>query len=192
MPSAIPADAAAALPPARMIDPRGHRFGASVSAILLVAATITQMPWLVALALLSIATSAAFGLKYSIYGTIWRRIVKVARLGPSEPEHEYPPRFAQVLGTAHAVVQVHRMGLRPRGRGLADAARGHGLLPGLPAVLPALVGAGSRHAHLDRWARPASPVRCGADPLQLVVPCRGGRRPAARLASPGRIRPWPD
>ena len=99
MPSAIPADAAAALPPARMIDPRGHRFGASVSAILLVAATITQMPWLVALALLSIATSAAFGLKYSIYGTIWRRIVKVARLGPSEPEHEYPPRFAQVLGS---------------------------------------------------------------------------------------------
>ena len=99
MPSAIPADAAAALPPARMIDPRGHRFGAGVSAILLVAATITQTPWLVALALLSIATSAAFGLKYSIYGAIWRRIMKGARLGPTEPEHEYPPRFAQVLGS---------------------------------------------------------------------------------------------
>ncbi len=99
MPSAIPADAAARLPNARMIDPRGHRFGAGVSAVLLIIAFVTNTPWLVALVLLSIGTSAAFGLRYSIYGAIWRRIVKVARLGPTEPEHEYPPRFAQVLGS---------------------------------------------------------------------------------------------
>lgn len=99
MPSAIPADAAAQLPPARMIDPRGHRFGAGVSAILLVVATVTQTPWLVALVLLSIGVSAAFGLRFSVYGAIWRRIVKAAHLGPAEPEHEYPPRFAQVLGS---------------------------------------------------------------------------------------------
>ena len=99
MPDAIPAGAAALLPPARMIDPRGHRFGAGVSAILLIVATVIQAPFLVLVALVSIGTSAAFGLKYSIYGAIWRRIVKVARLGPTEPEHEYPPRFAQVLGS---------------------------------------------------------------------------------------------
>jgi hypothetical protein len=99
MPNAVPAAAAAALPPARMIDPRGHRFGAGVSAIILVLAVVLQAPILVVVAFLSIATSAAFGLKYSIYGAIWRRIVKVAKLGPTEPEHEYPPRFAQVLGS---------------------------------------------------------------------------------------------
>jgi uncharacterized protein DUF4395 len=99
MPSAIPAEAAGRLPKARMIDPRGHRFGAGVSALLLIGAFVTNSPWLVAVALLSIGTSAAFGLRYSIYGAIWRRIVKVARLGPVEPEHEYPPRFAQVLGS---------------------------------------------------------------------------------------------
>ena len=99
MPSAIPAEAAARLPKARMIDPRGHRFGAGVSAIFLLVALVTNSPWLVAVVLLSIGTSAAFGLRYSIYGAIWRRIVKVARLGPTEPEHEYPPRFAQVLGS---------------------------------------------------------------------------------------------
>jgi hypothetical protein len=99
MPNAVPAAAAAALPPARMIDPRGHRFGAGVSAIILVLAVVLQAPSLVIVAFLSIATSAAFGLKYSIYGAIWRRIVKVAKLGPTEPEHEYPPRFAQVLGS---------------------------------------------------------------------------------------------
>jgi hypothetical protein len=99
MPSAIPAEAAGRLPKARMIDPRGHRFGAGVSALLLIGAFVTNSPWLVGVALLSIGTSAAFGLRYSIYGAIWRRIVKVARLSPTEPEHEYPPRFAQVLGS---------------------------------------------------------------------------------------------
>jgi Domain of unknown function (DUF4395) len=106
MPSAIPAEAATHLPPARMIDPRGHRFGAGVSAVLLIVATVTQTPWLVALVLLSIGVSAAFGLRYSIYGAVWRRIVKVAKLGPTEPEHEYPPRFAQVLGSIALVLSL--------------------------------------------------------------------------------------
>lgn len=99
MPQAVPSAAAAQLPPARMIDPRGHRFGAGVSAVVLVVAALTGSPWLVAVALLSIGVSAAFGLRYSIYGVAWRRIVAVAGLGKVEPEHEYPPRFAQVLGS---------------------------------------------------------------------------------------------
>jgi len=99
MPSAIPDTAALHLPPARMIDPRGHRFGAGVSALVLIVAAVTGTPWLVAVALLSIGVSAAFGLRYSIYGVAWRRIVAVAGLGKVEPEHEYPPRFAQVLGS---------------------------------------------------------------------------------------------
>src|SRR5439155_16402981 len=99
MPSSIPSGAAAGLPPAAKIDPRGHRFGAGVSAVLLIVAFVANAPWLVAVALASIGVSAAFGLRYSIYGAIWRRIVRLARLGPAEPEHEYPPRFAQVLGS---------------------------------------------------------------------------------------------
>ena len=82
-----------------MIDPRGHRFGAAVSAVALIIAFLTGTVWLVALALVSIGVSAAFGLRYSIYGIVWRRIVAVAGLGKVEPEHEYPPRFAQVLGS---------------------------------------------------------------------------------------------
>jgi Domain of unknown function (DUF4395) len=99
MPDAIPAGAAAHLPPARMIDPRGHRFGAGVSASVLILAAVTATPWLVALALLTIAVSGLFGLRYSVYGIAWRRIAAVAGLGKVEPEHEYPPRFAQVLGS---------------------------------------------------------------------------------------------
>ena len=106
MPSAVPSDASARLPKGRMIDPRGHRFGAGVSAVILVGAFLTGTTWLVALVLLSIGVSAAFGLRWSIYGAIWRRIVRIARLGPVEPEHEYPPRFAQVLGSIALVLAL--------------------------------------------------------------------------------------
>jgi hypothetical protein len=99
MPSAIPTGATQKLPPAAKIDPRGHRFGAALSSLLLIVASVTNSPWLVLVALGSIGVSAVFGLRYSIYGVIWRRIVRVAGLGPTEPEHEYPPRFAQVLGS---------------------------------------------------------------------------------------------
>ena len=176
MPSAVNADAnarlAATLPKARMIDPRGHRFGAGVSAILLIVAFVTGTPWLVAVVLLSIGVSAAFGLRYSIYGAIWRRIVKVAGLGPTEPEHEYPPRFAQVLGSValdHVAGRLRRgrdparLAVRPRRRRPAVAPRGHRVLPRLPAVLPAMVGAGPRDAHLD--ARRVVAGRLAVEPI---------------------------
>ena len=106
MPSAIPNGATASLPAAGWIDPRGHRFGAGVSAVLLVVAALTTTHWLVAVVLLSIGVSAAFGLRFSVYGVAWRRIVKIARLGPTEPEHEYPPRFAQVLGSTALILSL--------------------------------------------------------------------------------------
>jgi hypothetical protein len=106
MPSAVSAATAAGLPPARMIDPRGHRFGAGLSAVLLVASFVTGFVPGVALALASIGVSAAFGLRWSIYGMIWRRIVKIAKLGPTEPEHEYPPRFAQTLGSVVLIASL--------------------------------------------------------------------------------------
>jgi Domain of unknown function (DUF4395) len=106
MPNAVPADAAAHLPPARMIDPRGHRFGAGVSSLILIASFVAGWVPGVALVLLSIGVSAAFGLRYSIYGAIWRRIVRVAGLGKVEPEHEYPPRFAQTLGSIALILSL--------------------------------------------------------------------------------------
>jgi hypothetical protein len=99
MPSAIPAGATTGLPPARMIDPRGHRFGAAASAALLIGSFIANIPAGAAVVLLTIGLSAAFGMRWSIYGFAWRRLVRILRLTPTEPEHEYPPRFAQTLGS---------------------------------------------------------------------------------------------
>jgi Domain of unknown function (DUF4395) len=131
MPTAIPAGATDALPSAPKIDPRGHRFGAATSSLLLIVAALTNSPWLVLVALVSIGVSAAFGLRYSIYGVIWRRIVRFARLGPSEPEHEYPPRFAQVLGSTALILSLaaFAVGLPIVGWALALAVAGlQGLL----------------------------------------------------------------
>ncbi|MEX1169595.1 MAG: DUF4395 domain-containing protein [Chloroflexota bacterium] len=111
MPSAIPANAEHRLPKARMIDPRGHRFGAGISAALLVLAFVADLPWLVGVALVSIGVSAAFGLRWSIYGVIWRRIARALALPPTTPEHEYPPRFAQTLGSVALILSLVAFGL---------------------------------------------------------------------------------
>ena len=196
MPSAIPADAAARLPKARMIDPRGHRFGAGVSAVLLIVAFLTGDDLARRRSSsLSIGVSAAFGLKYSIYGVVWRRIAKTLALPKVEPEHEYPPRFAQVLGSVALILALVAFalgattlgwGLTLAVAGLQTRARHDRLLPRLPAVLPALVGAGPRHPHLDPRPVAARRVdaRAGADPLPLSrgpTADRRGRR-AARTA----------
>ena len=85
-------------PPARAIDPRGQRFGAAVSAILLAVAFLLNLPWLAALVGLNLAVSAAFGTRLFLPGRAWPVIRAALRLGRTEPEHEYPPRFAQALG----------------------------------------------------------------------------------------------
>jgi hypothetical protein len=73
---------------------------------MLILAFLTGTVWLVAIALLSIGVSAAFGLKYSIYGVAWRRIAKALALPKVEPEHEYPPRFAQTLGSTALILAL--------------------------------------------------------------------------------------
>jgi hypothetical protein len=85
-------------PPARAIDPRGQRFGAGVSAGILVLAFALGLPWLAVLVGLNLAISAAFGTRFFLPGRTWPAIRRALRLGPIEPEHEYPPRFAQALG----------------------------------------------------------------------------------------------
>ena len=85
--------------PARTIDPRGQRFGAGVSAAVLALAFVLGLPWLVALVGLNLLVSAAFGTRFFLPGRLWPAVRSAFKLGPpAEPEHEYPPRFAQALG----------------------------------------------------------------------------------------------
>ncbi len=86
-------------PPARQIDPRGQRFGAGVSAVVLALAILLALPWLAVLVGLNLALSAAFGTRLFLPGRAWPAVRRALRLAPpAELEHEYPPRFAQALG----------------------------------------------------------------------------------------------
>jgi Domain of unknown function (DUF4395) len=85
-------------PPARFIDPRGQRFGAGLSAAVLIAAFAAGQFLLAALVGLNLAVASAFGSRFFLPGRPWPFVRKALRLGPVEPEHEYPPRFAQALG----------------------------------------------------------------------------------------------
>jgi hypothetical protein len=86
-------------PPARQIDPRGQRFGAGVSAVVLALAILLTLPWLAVLVGLNLAVSAAFGTRLFLPGRAWPAVRRALRLAPpAELEHEYPPRFAQALG----------------------------------------------------------------------------------------------
>lgn len=86
------------VPPSRLIDPRGQRFGAAVSAALLLGACLLGLPWLAALVSLDLAAGAFLGTRYFLPGRPWPFVRGALGLGPTEPEHEYPPRFAQALG----------------------------------------------------------------------------------------------
>lgn len=85
-------------PPARFIDPRGQRFGAGVAAVVLAVAFLLGLPWLAVALGLNLAVSSAFGTRLFIPGRAWPLVRRSLRLGQAEPEHEYPPRFAQALG----------------------------------------------------------------------------------------------
>ena len=85
----------------RLIDPRGHRFGAGVSVVILAVAFLADVPILVTLVGIALAVSAIFGTQYSALGKPWPYVRRTLGIGPpSELESEYPPRFAQALGTA--------------------------------------------------------------------------------------------
>ena len=88
------------------IDPRGPRFAASITTVVLAVVLITGSVWLLVAQAVVFAAGAVFGLRYSPYGWLYRRLVR-PRLGPpAELEPEAPPRFAQAVGLVFAVIGV--------------------------------------------------------------------------------------
>lgn len=91
--------------PITLIDRRGQRFGAGLSAIVLVLAAALGWPIVAPLVGLALAVSAALGTRYFVFGRPWPLIRSALRLGPPvNPEPEIPPRFAQALGAAFLAI----------------------------------------------------------------------------------------
>jgi hypothetical protein len=88
------------------IDPRGPRFGALITTVVLVIVLITGSAWLLAAQAVVFAIGAIFGLRSAPYGFVYRLAIR-PRLGPpKELEAEAPPRFAQGVGLVFAAVGV--------------------------------------------------------------------------------------
>ena len=109
--------------PGRWIDPRGQRLGAFLSAVtLLLAFGLGAWP-LVPVVGASLALSAAYGTRWFIFSRPWPLVRRWLRLGPSELEHELPPRFAQALGSVFLAIAtvVLALGFTPWGWLVAGA-----------------------------------------------------------------------
>jgi Domain of unknown function (DUF4395) len=104
------------------IDPRGPRFGAVITVVVLAVVLITGSAWLLAAQLLVFATGALAGLRYAPYGIVYRRLVR-PRLGPpAHTEAEAPPRFAQGVGMVFALGGVLGYATGATGVGIAFTA----------------------------------------------------------------------
>ncbi len=104
--------------PIRLIDPRGQRFGAGSSAIVLAVAVGLGLPIVVALVGLALGVSSVLGTHYFAFGRPWPTVRRLLRLGPpSAPEPEVGPRFAQALGATFLALGVVLLaaGIRPLG-----------------------------------------------------------------------------
>ena len=80
-----------------LLDPRGPRFAAAVTSVVLVLVLVFASGWL-ALAQAVVFALSALSPRYSPYGLIYRAVL-APRLGrPAELEPAEPVRFAQLVG----------------------------------------------------------------------------------------------
>jgi hypothetical protein len=111
------------------IDPRGPRFGASITAVLLlvvillglteplgadlVARALQPAALLLTVLVALFAWGAFAGIQKHPYGLVYRRLIAPRLAAPTEREHPAPPTFAQLVGllvTATGLV-LHLAGL---------------------------------------------------------------------------------
>ena len=83
-----------------MIDPRGPRFAAWITTVVLAVVLLTHSATLLALQAVVFALGAA---GRSPYAAVWKRMPKKPQ---TELEAKEPPQFAQLVGLGFAVVGV--------------------------------------------------------------------------------------
>lgn len=94
------------------IDPRGPRFGAAITSVLLLItvflglnpATVTSAYALLAIITALFAIGAIFGNSKHPYGVIFKKFVRPRLAAPKELEDPRPPQFAQLIGFIVAAV----------------------------------------------------------------------------------------
>lgn len=92
------------------VDPRGPRFGAAITTVVLALALVfvgtTFGTILVAWQTLVFGLGALVGLHAQPYGIFFRKVVRPRLAPPAELEDAAPPRFAQTVGLIFLVVAL--------------------------------------------------------------------------------------
>ena len=91
-------------PSPAFIDPRGPRFGAVITSVVLAVVLVTGNGWLLAAQTAVFALGAFSGLKYAPYGYLYRKLVRPRLPKPAELENPAPPTFAQGVGFGFAAI----------------------------------------------------------------------------------------
>jgi len=92
--------------PVDRLDPRGLRFAAAVTTVVLAVALLTGNAVVLALQTIVFAAGALLGPRFSPYGLFYARVIR-PRIGPpADTEDARPPRFAQGVGLAFALIGV--------------------------------------------------------------------------------------
>lgn len=86
------------------IDARGPRFGAVITTTVLAIALITQNKWVLVAQGLVFAIGALRGPQFTPYGLIFKKLIKPRLSQPGPTEDVRPPKFAQTVGFAFALV----------------------------------------------------------------------------------------
>jgi hypothetical protein len=86
------------------IDARGPRFGATITTIVLAIALVTQNKWVLVAQGLVFLIGAVKGPQFTPYGLIFKSVVKPRLKGVAPTEDVRPPKFAQAVGFAFALV----------------------------------------------------------------------------------------
>jgi hypothetical protein len=88
------------------IDARGPRFSAALTTVVLAIALVTGSIWVAAFQAIVFAIGAFKGPQFTPYAFIYRTLIKPRLKSPLRTEDVRPPKFAQSIGLAFAVVAL--------------------------------------------------------------------------------------
>ena len=91
------------------IDPRGPQFTAAITAVVLAVVLFLPSPWagvLTAVQAVLFAIGASRGVQHTPHAWAFRTFVRPRLSAPEELEDPAPPRFAQAVGLAFALVAL--------------------------------------------------------------------------------------
>ncbi|MBD0293549.1 MAG: DUF4395 domain-containing protein [Jiangellaceae bacterium] len=89
-----------------MVDPRGQRFAAAVTTVVLALALLTASGRLLAAQAAVFAIGAFAGAQASPYSRVFATLIRPYLSPPTDYEDARPPRFAQAVGLACALAGV--------------------------------------------------------------------------------------